>query len=132
MGTRSLIAMKIPDGYKAIYCHWDGYPNNQMPILKNHYNSQAQVESLIALGDLSCLGKELGEKHDFNTHGKNPVEADWCLAYGRDREEDDTEAAVLMVEDTVGNKHEALIGYAEEMNAEYVYIWDGAWTIKIV
>ena len=42
------------------------------------------------LGDLSVLGPEIGEKQDFNrpsTHNDN-----WCLAYGRDRNEPNTQA----------------------------------------
>ena len=45
MGTRSSIAIKTEDGIKAIYCHWDGYIDNNGRILKEHYQSPAKTVS---------------------------------------------------------------------------------------
>lgn len=67
MGTRSRIGLELPDGtFGSIYCHWDGYPGYNGKILLGHYSDPAKVEELISLGDLSSLGAEIGEKHDFN------------------------------------------------------------------
>ena len=86
MATRSLIGIKnsnphLPGEIDYIYCHWDGYPSHNGKILMENYTSYPQVMQLIELGDISSLGKEIGEQQDFN----NVVNPDWCLAYHRDR-----------------------------------------------
>lgn len=92
MGTRSRIG--IEDGetgkVRSIYCHWDGYPDGVGQTLLDHYKDRGKVEELIALGDISVLGEEIGEKHDFN-NGTAPYPT-WTLAYGRDRGEKAIEA----------------------------------------
>ena len=86
MATRSLIGKLNSDNtVNYIYCHWDGYPSHNGAILHEHYNTPEKVDTLLALGDLSSLGNEIGEKHDFD----NKPNKDWCTAYGRDREEDE-------------------------------------------
>jgi hypothetical protein len=84
MATRSTIAAFTPDGrIEQIYCHWDGYLDNNGVILLLHYTNPEKITELMNLGDISILGKEIGEKHDFNSSDKD----DWCKAYGRDRGE---------------------------------------------
>lgn len=97
MGTRSGIGIENPNtgAIKAIYCHWDGYLEHNGSILNKHYDSSPKVNNLIALGDLSSLRPEIGEKHAFSQFElpKEEVEAfkakteNWCTFYGRDREE---------------------------------------------
>src|SRR5689334_13390131 len=83
MSTRSDIIRQNLDGsYDKIYCHWDGYPSNNGKILLEHYADPQKVGALIALGDLSVLGPELGEKHLFEENRPGQ-----CKAYGRDRGE---------------------------------------------
>ena len=37
MATRSAIGYIRPDGsIRAVYCHWDGSPGHQLPILTEH------------------------------------------------------------------------------------------------
>ena len=56
MGTRSAIGYLQPSGsVRAVYCHWDGYPDHQLPILKAKYNTLAKVKALIKPGSMSCL-----------------------------------------------------------------------------
>jgi hypothetical protein len=55
MATRSLIAKQTNDGYKAVYCHWDGYPSHNGAVLVENYNTPIMADSLLALGDLSSL-----------------------------------------------------------------------------
>lgn len=88
MGTRSRIGILEPDGsVTSIYCHWDGYPSHHGPILLNHYATEEKVRALMALGDISVLGEELGEKHDFD----EPPDG-VCNVYGRDRGEEGVSA----------------------------------------
>lgn len=88
MATRSRIRMVLPSGEaKSIYCHWDGYPSNQMPLLEGYYNNTEKVRELLNLGDISYLAKrvkpEPNEPHSFN----NPAN-DVVVAYHRDRGEE--------------------------------------------
>lgn len=56
MATRSAIGYLQPSGrVRAVYCHWDGYPSHQLPILEKHYNTIAKVRALIRPGSMSCL-----------------------------------------------------------------------------
>lgn len=102
MATRSTIAMEYPNGTVAqIYCHFDGYLDNNGSILNNHYRNPAKIAQLIDLGDLSSLGAEIGRKrpfdcpHSYGTPKWEEFQEQWrdqCLAYGRDRGETDTKA----------------------------------------
>lgn len=78
MSTRSTISIIRKNGSKTkIYCHWDGYVEHNGVILQEFYNTPNKVEKLLALGNLSSLGKQLGP------FGDNP-----CVAYCRDKHED--------------------------------------------
>ena len=57
---------------------------------------------------LSSLGPELGEKQDFN----NRTNRNWCLVYGRDRGESNTEARKC-----------SYVDYTKEYFEEYVYLF---------
>ena len=98
MGTRSMIAIQNPysKDVRAVYCHWDGYLEHNGAILQKHYAASPKVNNLIALGDLSSLRAEIGEKHAFSQFevAKDEVEAfkaateNMCTFYTRDRGED--------------------------------------------
>lgn len=89
MSTRSTIAVKTSNGVDIIYCHFDGYPQHHLPILKAYYNTPEKVKELIALGNLSSLDASptCPKGHTFN----NAIEG-YCVAYGRDRGERGQEA----------------------------------------
>lgn len=62
MATRSTIAIQENDlTIRAIYCHWDGYPEGVGATLAEYYNSKEQAEALIALGGFSSLMETLEE-----------------------------------------------------------------------
>jgi hypothetical protein len=87
MATRSHIGKLLPNGkVKYIYCHWDGYLDHNGRILVDHYNTSEKVDELLELGNLSVLAPEIGEKQDFENKQRNQ---NYCLAYGRDRDEKD-------------------------------------------
>lgn len=87
MSTRSRIGIKRNDGsIESIYCHWDGYPEKNGLILYNHYNNLKKINSLIELGDISSLRKNIIPKSD--KHSFNEPESDTTIAYHRDRNED--------------------------------------------
>jgi hypothetical protein len=56
MSTRSRIAIENQNGsVTSIYCHFDGYISGVGKLLKEYYTTQAKVEALIELGDISSL-----------------------------------------------------------------------------
>jgi len=62
MATRSTIGIKSEDGtIKAIYCHWDGYPEGVGAGLVQFYNTAQQATELINLGGFSALMETLEE-----------------------------------------------------------------------
>lgn len=92
MATRSTIALEYADGtIDQIYCHWDGYISHNGEILQAHYTDPFKVKQMMDLGDLSTLGVDIGEQHEFDTVNNRDHE-DWCKFYGRDRGEQDVKA----------------------------------------
>jgi hypothetical protein len=86
MATRSNIGIVNDDGsVTGIYCHWDGYPENNGKLLLKHYNTTAIVYELMDLGNLSYLAENL--YCDDNNHSFNNPADKVCVAYGRDRGE---------------------------------------------
>jgi len=101
IGYQATVAAPV----KSIYLHWDGYPSGAGRTLLDHWTNGGRILELLDLGDLSVLGKIIGEKHDFDRHmgvyGEDtymtehtPQGKGWCLAYGRDRGEEDVSAKV--------------------------------------
>lgn len=61
MGTRSRIGYQLKDGsVVSVYCHWDGYPEFNGRILRDHYISDEQVRDLIDGGNISALHTNAG------------------------------------------------------------------------
>lgn len=81
MSTNSAIFIEKDGKIKGIYCHWDGNLEGVGRTLLEHYQNEDKVLRLIELGNISGLGSELGEKHDFNSN----EHTDWTHAYHRDR-----------------------------------------------
>ena len=125
MGTRSRIGVMHGDKCKSIYCHWDGYLEHNGAILQKHYDS-SRANHLVALGDMSSLQAEIGEKHAFSKHDVPGIETrvhneNWCTFYGRDRGEKG-------VEFKVAHTFEEFLVQADNCGAEYYYIMkDGVW-----
>jgi hypothetical protein len=110
MATRSYIGIRNTDAsVDYIYCHFDGYPEHNGAILTEYYSNINRVNELLNLGDLSVLGKFIGEKQDFD---KRVVGN--CLAYGRDRGESN-----------VGKKNTGYDELITDQSVAYVYVFDG-------
>lgn len=120
MGTRSTIARENEDGsIDSIYCHWDGYPSNNGRILLEHYQDLAKISKLLALGNLSSLGPEIGTKHAFNNREGEYQRI--CTSYSRDRGEKGVKAKHF-------KSGEELAAFVEEGWTEWVYLWkEGKW-----
>lgn len=121
MGTRSRIAVMHGDNCKSVYCHWDGYLDHNGRILFEHYDS-SKANHLVALGDISSLGKEI-EIPEGDPHGFDNPSKDITTFYGRDRGEKGTE---FKTDDTF----EKFFERADSCGAEYYYIMkDGVWYV---
>ncbi len=112
MGTRSDIIVHRADGkWARVYCHWDGYIEHNGKLLFEHYSDQMKADALVSLGDISSLGGDIGEKHDFDYRGAtyggkrsydlkpgDPGMDEFtrlsrmCCVYGRDRGETGVDA----------------------------------------
>jgi len=98
MATRATIGMVTAEGYvRYIYSHWDGYLDGVGATLLESYNTTAQVEELIAHGDVSEL--------DHTMMGS--------VFYHRDRGE---------VLNTVCAHETDTVG---DLTQEYNYVWTG-------
>jgi len=85
MSTRSGIAVEHEDDtVVGVYSHSDGYPAGVGKILHEHYHDREKALALVALGNISCLAAEIGERHPFRDRLNG-----WTTFYGRDRGESD-------------------------------------------
>jgi hypothetical protein len=108
MATRSRIAIENQDGtVTSIYCHHDGYVDGVGRTLFENYHL-LKTEQLIALGDISSLGKTIED----------------TVAYHRDRGED--------LEQTTFSNIENLFKKGFNSGEEYVYCFtkDGKWLVS--
>jgi len=107
MATRSRIGIQWPDGrIESVYCHFDGYLEHVGRTLHDCWRDEEQILELVALGDLSVLGKSLAA----------------CEAYHRDRGEE--------LNITEHDGAEEFIEYAKSSWADYAYLhMAGQWWV---
>ena len=102
MATRSAIGYKLPTGeVRGIYCHWDGYVENNGKLLQENYQAAYKIAQMVELGDMSALAAEVAE----------------CTYYGRDRGETDVGTQ------TYNDVDEYVTHYAD--GCEFMYLWNG-------
>ena len=112
MATRSNIAMKTLEGkIVSVYCHWDGYVANNGKILLENYTDIDKIEALVALGSISSLGEQIGDKQDFMD--RDTQKDEWTLFYSRDRGEE------LSIQE-----YASIPDWIDDME-EYAYLWNG-------
>ena len=121
MSTRSFICKRTEDGkLLGIYCHYDGYLEHHGRILCEYYNTPEKVDALIALGDLSSLGKKISPTNA--THDIDHPEPGVCIAYGRDAHCEDTGAQIFK------SKKVLIENLNHNPMIEYIYLWeDNRW-----
>ena len=122
MSTRSAIGVMHGNNCKAIYCHSDGYLSYVGKVLLENYDS-TKANFLVAQGDCSMLGKEIGEKIDFNDRMVYDTDniAKQCRFYKRDRDETGVDFKTFF------NDQELFAG----IDAEYFYVnKDNVWYVS--
>ena len=129
MGTRSRVGVMHGTVCKSVYCHWDGYLEHNGQILQKHYDS-AKANQLVALGDISSLRSEIGEKHAFSKlevpmdgEAYDKLYGNMTTFYGRDRGEEGCEWQVA-------HTFEEFLEQADGCGAEFYYVMkDGVWYV---
>lgn len=123
MATRSSIAIvdtRTKEGKgRVIYCHWDGYLQNNGAILLESYTTPEKINALMDLGDISSLGQdvETTEPHSFDKPHTGVV-----IAYGRDRGEEGCEAHTFIGKNPASK-------YSQEFN--YLFVIDeNKWYVR--
>lgn len=118
MSTHALVGVMHGTKFKAIYVHSDGNPRYTGKVLLEHYNS-AKANELVAMGDCSVLGKEIGNKISFNDRiAFEDHIAVQCRFYQRDRGEVSPFATYESVAEVVGQWEHA---YVMDVNGEWQY-----------
>jgi hypothetical protein len=123
MSTHAEIGIMHGDKCKSIYVHSDGYLEYVGKVLLEHYDS-TKANFLVAHGDCSMLGKDIGEKINFNDRMEYDEDnvAKQCRFYKRDRDEENVDFKVTF----------SLQELFDRVQAEYVYIMkDGVWYVSI-
>lgn len=116
MATRSVIAVKIgtsrKPAYRAVYCHYDGMPSHQLPLLTEYHNSKEAALALVAGGEISCLHTNLGWDRETRPF-TGPL-------YYAERGDTDIEPLLF-------TNIEALLEYYRSCGCEHAYVYvDGA------
>jgi hypothetical protein len=129
MSTRCEIIVqtqKKPARYKAVYCHWDGYPDGAGKTLLNHYGDRDKILRLVSMGDMSVLGGEIdpnpNKPHTFESPQENV-----CVFYRRDENQKD--------EPMIFGGNEFCLGDLRKVNcgAEWQYLFRGGrWLCRYV
>ena len=109
MGTRSRIGIQLKDdSILSVYCHYDGYPEFNGRVLRDHYNTVEKVRNLIDGGDMSCTWTNAG----WNNETLPETGPLYRTARGES------------MEDNAPRLDESIFDFLEkENNEEYAYIW---------
>ena len=78
MATRSTIGYETQDGgYVGVYCHYEGYPDHQGPILEGMYHADVVilVNQALASGGIRFL--DAGGRHEIYRDRSIDPETDW-------------------------------------------------------
>ena len=112
MATRSVICVPFNTNsgqvYRCIYCHWDGYPEHQMPILEIDYGKINDARRLVMLGHLSSL------KTDKNWQGESMTPGPLYYYQRGDKDVDCTETTLENLKNHIIDKY---------LGIEYVYVY---------
>jgi hypothetical protein len=123
MSTHAAIGIMHGEKCKSIYLHSDGYLKYAGRVLLANYDS-VKAQYLIAQGDCSMLGKEIGEEINFNDrmeYDENAV-AKQCRFHKRDRKEDGVDFRVSFSFEELKRTYDA----------NYVYLMkDGVWFVSV-
>ncbi len=114
MSTSCLIAKQVNEqDFLIIYCHSDGYLTHNGALLVDFYDTEEKVDELLKLGDLSQL-KEKMYPNPLYPHTFEERQEGVCVAYGRDRGDEDADAKMISIDEFIG----------PENMIQYMYVFD--------
>lgn len=124
MSTNAYIGVVNPDeSITFIYCHWDG--DRLGAVLREHYQDEAKVRALIALGDCSSVDErpspDSDEPHTFDRPANGVT-----VAYARDRGEP-MQAAQVVPKAVMPRGFAALFGHLRHDHRIYLYTPGKGW-----
>lgn len=128
MSTRSYIAKKQPDDtFKAIYCHFDGYPGGVGQTLVDSFTDENKVDKLLELGALSYLRNDIETQNHFQSYPMRGSEFELenvTMAYHRDRGDE--------LEINEFSNLEEMLEFFSDSWGEYLYLYDidNKWLVK--
>ena len=119
MSTSAKIGMVLPDGrIKAISLSWAGRPSQAGTTLEERYKSPADIESLLALGNLFQLGTR-------PEPARNQMVEKTTVAYGRDWGFAGCDAVIFADKEDFEKKAKV------QFYADYLYLFEnGKWFVK--
>ena len=119
MSTSAKIGMVLTDGrIKAISLSWAGRPLKAGTTLEEWYKTEADVEALLALGNLF----QLGAKPEPD---RNQMEEETTVAYGRDWGFAGCDAVIFADKEDFEKKAKV------QFYADYLYLFEnGKWLVK--
>jgi len=119
MSTRCFIGISMSTHHiHGIYCHSDGGPSDVGKVLLEHYQDPEKIRKLIEHGDVSILGPEIGDRHDFD----NPP-AGQTTFFARDRGEESDPEVYETTDD--------FLEHARGSDAAFVYLFDrDRWLVR--
>lgn len=120
MGTRSYIAKQLSNHqYLTIFCHFNGYPEENGATLVKYYNTPDRVEALLALGDLYYLREKLDPATGI-PHNHGNAQPGVTVAYHRDEGWPECNASLKTLEqlDDPG---------LDGIEFTYIFVQDGQW-----
>lgn len=104
------------DQYLTIFCHYNGYPDDNGAILLKHYNTPKKVDALLALGDLETL-HEKTEPSPQMPHAAGTPQPGVTVPMGRDMGLGDTAPVMMTFDELTGSPYAGI---------EYTYVFDKA------
>lgn len=98
MATRCYIGLEGLDGtVRYVYCHWDGYPSETGRTLQEDWQSYTLVYNMINKGNMSYLGRNLGDTNFYCKEG-DPNEEDEGARHCKDVNAYSAEATDCLIE----------------------------------
>lgn len=119
MGTHARIIVRHEDGTaSSAYLHWDGYTDHAGKMLKQHYNTLALAEKLVAGGNMSSIYERIDP---IGPHSFEAPEKGTCIYYNRDRGE--TEQGP--------EKYVSVAAARRDADEEFNYLFEnGEWKVR--
>lgn len=114
MATRSTISIHENEKFKAVYCHWDGYPSHNGKLLLKYYNHPDIINKIMELGDISNLDISIEKPEGLDL--RSPVKG-YTRFFKRDMNYKDSDCTIVY-------SIKELKDLSDDWGAEFIYLFD--------